>query len=99
MFAASYVEISLQRFVVGGNNKELLLNVEQALVFVHRLVACILELLIHINMKFITNVRLFLLNFIVNANACGPRCLENFHVQTLKRDTSYISLVAIIITE
>lgn len=99
MFAASYVEISLQRFVVGGNNKELLLKVEQALVLVYQLVACTLELLIHINMKFITNVRLFLLNSIVNANAYCHRCLENFQVQTLKRDTSYITVVTIIITE
>lgn len=89
MFAASYVEISLQRFVVGGNNKELLLNDEQALVLIHRLVACIiLELLIHIKMRFLANIRLFLLNFIVNANACGHRCIEKFLVQTLKGGTS-----------
>lgn len=99
MFAASYVEISLRRFVVSGNNKELLLNVEQALVLVYRLLACILVLLIHINMKFITNVRLLLLNFIVNANVYCHRCLEKFQVQTLKRDTSYITVVTIIITE
>lgn len=99
MFAASYVEISLQRFVVGGNNKELLLKAKQALVLVHRLVTCILELLKHINMIFITKVRLFLLNFIVSSNAHGHRCSEKFQVQTLKRVTSYITLVAIIIAE
>lgn len=88
MFAASYVEISLQRFVVGGNNNEFLLNVEQALVLFHRLVTCVLDLLIHINLKFITNVRLFLLNFIVNANAYCHRCLEKSQVQTLNGGTT-----------